>query len=48
MKTIRLFLALATVLCLAACGTIDGFGKDISGSAQWTKERLSGSKPASQ
>ena len=48
MKFLRLFVALSVALGLSACGTIDGFGRDISGSAQWTKDKLSGSKPAAQ
>lgn len=27
-----------------ACSTIDGVGKDISSTAQWTKEKMGGSK----
>jgi predicted small secreted protein len=48
MKLSSVFLALCVTLGLSACGTIDGFGRDISGSAQWTKDKLSGSKPAAQ
>ena len=44
MKTLSLFAALIITLGLTACSTIDGVGKDISSSAQWTKEKISGSK----
>jgi predicted small secreted protein len=33
-----------TVLSLTACGTIAGFGSDIQKSAEWTKEKMTGSK----
>ena len=36
-----LFVAIA---CLSGCSTIDGVGKDISSTAQWTKEKMGGSK----
>jgi predicted small secreted protein len=32
-----------TVLNLTACGTVAGFGSDIQKSANWTKEKMSGS-----
>jgi len=35
-----------TVLSLTACGTIAGFGSDIQKSAEWTKEKMSGSSTA--
>lgn len=27
---------------LTACGTVAGFGNDISGAATWTKDKMSG------
>jgi predicted small secreted protein len=27
---------------LTACGTVSGFGNDISGAANWTKEKMGG------
>jgi predicted small secreted protein len=39
MKT---FVALILVSLLAACGTVSGIGKDISSTADWTKEKMSG------
>lgn len=44
MKITSLFTALLITLGLTACSTIDGVGKDISSSAQWTKEKISGSR----
>jgi len=31
-------------LTISGCGTISGVGKDITGAADWTKEKISGSK----
>jgi predicted small secreted protein len=39
MKT---FVALILVSLLTACGTVSGLGKDISSTADWTKEKMSG------
>ena len=36
------FVILVT-LALTGCGTISGMGKDISGAADWTKEKIVGS-----
>jgi len=38
-----LIIALSAVV-FTACSTIDGVGKDISSTAQWTKEKMGGSK----
>ena len=39
------FITLVCILiALTGCSTIDGMGKDISSSAQWTKEKMGGSK----
>jgi len=35
---------LALSFVLTGCGTISGVGKDITSTADWTKEKLSGSK----
>jgi len=32
-----------TILSLTACGTVAGFGNDISGAATWTKDKMTGS-----
>ena len=36
--------ALFLVVALAACSTVAGVGKDIQSSAEWTKEKMGGSK----
>jgi predicted small secreted protein len=41
MKTVAI---LIMVTALTACGTIAGFGSDIQKSAEWTKEKMGGSK----
>lgn len=41
MKTV-VILIMATAL--TACGTVAGFGSDIQKSAEWTKEKMSGTK----
>jgi predicted small secreted protein len=35
---------LIMVTALTACGTVAGIGSDIQKSAEWTKERMGGSK----
>jgi len=32
------------IFLLSGCSTVAGVGKDIQDSAQWTKEKMSGSK----
>jgi predicted small secreted protein len=32
---------LITVLALTACNTVSGIGKDMTGTAEWTKEQIS-------
>jgi predicted small secreted protein len=41
MKTLAILIVVTT---LTACGTIAGFGSDIQKSAEWTKEKMGGSK----
>jgi predicted small secreted protein len=41
MKTLAI---LIMVTALTACGTVAGFGSDIQKSAEWTKEKMGGSK----
>jgi predicted small secreted protein len=36
--------SLMLVLALSACSTVAGVGKDIQSSAEWTKEKMGGSK----
>jgi predicted small secreted protein len=38
----KILLAIVTVFALTACGTISGLGKDIQKSAEWTKEKMTG------
>jgi predicted small secreted protein len=39
MKT---FVAIILAINLAACSTVSGLGKDISSTAEWTKEKIGG------
>jgi predicted small secreted protein len=41
MKTIAI---VVLVGMLTACGTVAGIGSDIQKSAEWTKEKMSGTK----
>jgi len=41
MRTVAL---LILVSALSACSTVAGVGKDIQSSAEWTKEKMGGSK----
>jgi predicted small secreted protein len=36
----KIFVALILASSLAACSTVSGLGKDISSTAEWTKEKL--------
>jgi predicted small secreted protein len=38
----RIFIALILASTLAACSTVAGVGKDISSTAEWTKEKMGG------
>jgi len=40
----KILVALVLVSSLAACSTVAGVGKDIQSSAEWTKEKMGGSK----
>jgi predicted small secreted protein len=44
MMTIAKLLLVATTFSFAACSTVAGAGKDITNAAEWTKEKLGGSK----
>ena len=37
-------LIIAAVIMLTGCGTVAGFGKDVTGAAEWTKDKMSGDK----
>lgn len=41
-----LMMAILMVFCLviimlSGCGTVAGFGKDVTGAAEWTKDKMS-------
>jgi len=36
----KIILALILASSLAACSTVSGIGKDISSTAEWTKEKM--------
>jgi predicted small secreted protein len=40
--TIIIVMMLAVVLCTSGCGTVAGFGNDISAAANWTKDQMTG------
>ncbi|CAB4137505.1 hypothetical protein UFOVP328_33 [uncultured Caudovirales phage] len=40
----KILTAMLVALSLTACGTIAGIGSDIQKSAEWTKEKMGGSK----
>ena len=40
----KVLLALILVSSLAACSTVAGMGKDLTSTAEWTKEKMGGSK----
>lgn len=36
----KFVVVLVTALALTACNTVSGIGKDIQGSAEWTKNKM--------
>lgn len=40
----KFILCVFVMAALTACGTVSGIGKDITGTADWTKEKISGKK----
>jgi predicted small secreted protein len=36
----KIFVALILAANMAACSTVSGIGKDISSTAEWTKEKM--------
>jgi predicted small secreted protein len=36
----KIILALLLMLTVTACSTVAGMGKDITGAAEWTKEKV--------
>jgi predicted small secreted protein len=37
-------LIIVAVVMLTGCGTVSGFGKDITGAAEWSRDKMSGTK----
>ncbi len=37
---IKMIIATVTLLLLAGCATVSGFGKDLGVAAEWTKEKM--------
>lgn len=44
MKTFVKIILICMTMSFAACSTVAGVGKDIQGAADWTKEKMGGSK----
>lgn len=44
----KLFLIIMSCACLSACHTVAGMGKDITKSAEWTSNKLSGDSKAAK
>ncbi len=42
MKTFVKLILIASVASFAACSTVAGVGKDITGAAEWTKDKMGG------
>jgi hypothetical protein len=40
----KLLVSIFLVVAFTACSTVAGVGKDIQSSAEWTKEKMGGSK----
>lgn len=38
----KALIAVIALTVLSACSTVSGVGKDISGAAEWTKEKMGG------
>ena len=37
-------LIVVAVVMLTGCGTVAGLGKDVTGAAEWTRDKMSGTK----
>ena len=37
-------LIVAALIMLSGCGTVAGLGKDVTGAAEWTKDKVGGDK----
>lgn len=44
MKTIARLVLIGFTFSLVACSTVAGAGKDITGAAEWTKDKIGGTK----
>lgn len=44
MKTIAKIILISLAFSVTACSTVAGAGKDITSAAEWTKEKIGGSK----
>jgi predicted small secreted protein len=40
----KVVVIIVSMLALTACSTVAGVGKDIQSSAEWTKQKMGGSK----
>jgi predicted small secreted protein len=47
MKTLLLLPLIVAPLLLSGCNTVKGLGEDISGSASWTQDKISGAGDSS-
>jgi predicted small secreted protein len=47
MKTLLILPLIVAPLLLSGCNTVKGFGEDISGSASWTQDKISGAGDSS-
>ena len=47
MKTLMLLTMIVAPLLLSGCNTMKGLGEDISGSATWTQDKISGAGDSS-
>lgn len=47
-QMIRRAIAISCLMALAACNTVVGMGKDISTSANWAKQKISGSSKSNE
>jgi len=41
----KFLIVILMVGALTACNTVSGIGKDLSGSAEWTKEKIGKKEP---
>jgi predicted small secreted protein len=39
-----LALIIVAVIMITGCGTVAGFGKDVTSAAEWTKDKIGGDK----